>query len=274
MTRGRSPSRSAFAARATPTGSFQSPSHASFSFNNPYGSCPVCTGFGATLEYDPTLIVPEEGASLSQGAVDPWAKPRYDRERDLLRRFALAEGVSWHAPWRQLPEEFRRAVLHGSDGFQGVLDFLVSRETKAVQALYPGLSAPVSAPHALPGLRGNAPATGGALDTGRRAQHRTACRDVDCRSSQMARRFGASPHGASHCRRPSGRTCGAASLSDRCRAGIPHALSPHAHAFGGRGATHCAWPTPSVRAWSIPSMFSMNPRSVFMPPTSMRSLRC
>ncbi len=109
---------------------FPEPEPRLFSFNNPYGSCPVCTGFGATLEYDPTLIVPEEGASLSQGAVDPWAKPRYDRERDLLRRFALAEGVSWHAPWRQLPEGFRRAVLHGSDGFQGVLDFLVSREPK------------------------------------------------------------------------------------------------------------------------------------------------
>ncbi len=112
-----------------PERSFLEPEPRLFSFNNPYGSCPDCTGFGATLEYDPALIVPDEEASLSEGAVDPWAKPRYDRERDLLRRFALDEGVSWHAPWRRLPDRFRRAVLHGKGEFQGILDFLASKES-------------------------------------------------------------------------------------------------------------------------------------------------
>ena len=109
---------------------FLKPSPRLFSFNNPYGSCPTCTGFGATLEYDPALVVPDEDLSLDDGAVDPWAKPRYRRERALLRRFADEHGVSIHAPWKELPESFREAVLYGQGSFRGVLDFLGSRERK------------------------------------------------------------------------------------------------------------------------------------------------
>ena len=101
-----------------------------FSFNNPYGSCPVCTGFGATLEYDPVLVVPDGDRSLEGGAVDPWAKPRYTRERDALRRFAVREGVSSYAPWKELPGSFHEAVLYGKDSFGGVMGFLVSKEPK------------------------------------------------------------------------------------------------------------------------------------------------
>ncbi len=101
-----------------------------FSFNNPYGSCPTCTGFGATLEYDPALVVPDVDRSLDDGAVDPWAKPRYDRERRRLREFAVREGASCYAPWRELPGSFREAVLYGKGSFRGVMDFLVSKEPK------------------------------------------------------------------------------------------------------------------------------------------------
>ncbi|MCY4574966.1 MAG: excinuclease ABC subunit A [Gemmatimonadetes bacterium] len=101
-----------------------------FSFNNPYGSCPECTGFGATLEYDPDLIVPDPGRSIDDGAVDPWAKPRYGRERSALRRFAVSEGVSSYTPWRELPASFRDAVLYGKGSFGGVMGFLVSKEPK------------------------------------------------------------------------------------------------------------------------------------------------
>ena len=101
-----------------------------FSFNNPYGSCPECTGFGATLEYDPDLIVPDPGLSIDDGAVDPWAKPRYGRERSALRRFAVREGVSSYTAWRDLPGAFREAVLYGKGSFGGVMGFLVSKEPK------------------------------------------------------------------------------------------------------------------------------------------------
>ena len=113
-----------------PEQAFLKPTPRLFSFNNPYGSCPTCTGFGATLDYDPALVVPDENLSLDDGAVDPWAKPRYGRERAHLRRFADERGVSIHAPWKRLPESFREAVLYGQGSFRGVLDFLASRERK------------------------------------------------------------------------------------------------------------------------------------------------
>lgn len=109
---------------------FKTPTPRFFSFNNPYGSCPECTGFGATLDYDLNLIVPNDGRSLDEGAVDPWSKPRYDKERALIRSFAKDQGVSIHTPWAELPESFRDAVIQGTPTFEGVIPFLKSREKK------------------------------------------------------------------------------------------------------------------------------------------------
>jgi excinuclease ABC subunit A len=109
---------------------FLDPTPQLFSFNNPYGTCPLCTGFGATLDYDPDLIIPNPSRSISEGAVDPWSKPRYEKERARLRDFTVDRGLSPYAAWRDLPEKFRDAVLHGVKGFKGVIPFLVSRERK------------------------------------------------------------------------------------------------------------------------------------------------
>lgn len=109
---------------------FLDPTPRLFSFNNPYGTCPLCTGFGATLDYDPELIVPNAKRSLSEGAIDPWGKPRYTKERDKLRAFGLERGVSLYSPWEDLSEKFRNEVLYGAKGFEGVMPFLVSKEKK------------------------------------------------------------------------------------------------------------------------------------------------
>ena len=109
---------------------FPDPSPQLFSFNNPYGTCPVCTGFGATLEYDEDLIVPNPRRSIQDGAVDPWTKPRYFKEQDRLRAFTLDRELSLFSPWNELPAEFREAVLYGGEGFRGVVPFLKSREKK------------------------------------------------------------------------------------------------------------------------------------------------
>jgi excinuclease ABC subunit A len=109
---------------------FQDPAPRLFSFNNPYGSCPRCTGFGATLEYDPALIVPNPARSLAEGAVDPWEKPRYGRWRRKLLKSAKAKGIDVDAPWETLPKRFRANVLEGVRGFTGVIPFLRSREPK------------------------------------------------------------------------------------------------------------------------------------------------
>src|SRR5438093_1601267 len=70
-----------------------------FSFNNPRGACPGCNGFGAVLEYDESLIVPQPRKSLAQGALDPWTKPRYEGRRRLLRQTARVRGIPLDAPW-------------------------------------------------------------------------------------------------------------------------------------------------------------------------------
>ena len=115
---------------------FLDPTPQLFSFNNPYGTCQLCTGFGATLDYDPELIVPNHQKSLSDGAIDPWSKPRYHKERDKLRAFASGQNVSLYSPWEELPEVFREAVLYGAkktktvNAFKGIVPFLVSKENK------------------------------------------------------------------------------------------------------------------------------------------------
>ena len=146
-------SRSISAAPGIRKREFPEPTPQLFSFNNPFGSCPECTGFGATLEYDEDLILPNPQRSIQDGAVDPWTKPRYFQEQGRLREFAQDQGLSVYAPWEELPEEFKTAVLHGGEGFKGIIPFLRSKEKKAVQAVHPGFPASVPERQALRSLR-------------------------------------------------------------------------------------------------------------------------
>jgi excinuclease ABC subunit A len=102
-----------------------------FSFNNPRGACPGCNGFGAVLEYDESLIVPDARQSLARGALDPWTKPRYEGRRRILREAARAKGIPLDAPWRDLSSDARHFLLHGASGrFLGMFPFLERLEAK------------------------------------------------------------------------------------------------------------------------------------------------
>jgi excinuclease ABC subunit A len=104
-----------------------------FSFNNPRGACPGCNGFGAVLEYDESLIVPEPGKTIAQGALDPWTKPRYEGRRRLLRETARARDIPVTVPWRDLDPPQRQFLLHGAAGggrYLGVFPFLERLEIK------------------------------------------------------------------------------------------------------------------------------------------------
>ena len=102
-----------------------------FSFNNPAGACPACNGFGAVLEYDESLIVPDPGKSLAEGALDPWTKPRYDGRRRLLREAARRRKIPFDRPWRALSAAHQRLLLHEKQGrFVGVFPFLRHLERK------------------------------------------------------------------------------------------------------------------------------------------------
>ena len=69
-------------------------------------------------------------STVDEGAVDPWEKPRYTRQRNKLLSFAEERGVSLEEPWADLDPAFRNAVLYGTRGFTGVIPFLESREPK------------------------------------------------------------------------------------------------------------------------------------------------
>ncbi len=102
-----------------------------FSFNNPRGACQACNGFGAVLEYDESLIVPDPGRSLSEGAIDPWTKPRYESRRRMLLNAARHLGADPERPWSKLTAVQRRELLFGKVGrYLGIFPFLKGLEAK------------------------------------------------------------------------------------------------------------------------------------------------
>ncbi len=102
-----------------------------FSFNNPRGACQGCNGFGATLEYDESLIIPDPSRSLADGAIDPWTKPRYETRRRMLLNAARTLGADPDKPWSRLKAADRRELLHGKVGrYVGIFPFLKGLEEK------------------------------------------------------------------------------------------------------------------------------------------------
>jgi excinuclease ABC subunit A len=101
-----------------------------FSFNNPFGACPRCQGFGNTVDFDLNLVIPDKGLSLNDGAIDPWNRPKYRPWFSELRKLAPELGVALDVPWRELPEAARETVLRGKGGFVGVYGFFAQMEKK------------------------------------------------------------------------------------------------------------------------------------------------
>jgi excinuclease ABC subunit A len=85
-----------------------------FSFNNPYGACPVCDGLGMKLAFDADLIVPDRDKTLHKGAIAPWARSPSPFYTQTLQALARHYGFSMDAPWRDLPEQAQSVVLNGT----------------------------------------------------------------------------------------------------------------------------------------------------------------
>ncbi|MGO9841905.1 MAG: excinuclease ABC subunit UvrA [Candidatus Acidiferrales bacterium] len=114
---------------------YQEPEPRLFSFNNPYGACPRCQGFGNTIDFDLNLVVPDSSKSLDDGAIEPWTKPRYKVLMQDARKWARAQGIPTNVPWRQLSAEQRRLVLEGDpankyDGVKGFFNWLERKKYK------------------------------------------------------------------------------------------------------------------------------------------------
>jgi excinuclease ABC subunit A len=111
---------------------YQEPEPRLFSFNNPYGACPRCQGFGNTIDFDLDRVVPDKDKSLAEGAIEPWTKPRYKQLAMDMRKYARAKGIPFDIPFRELTAAQRNAILDGDrkEDFPGVKGFFGWLERK------------------------------------------------------------------------------------------------------------------------------------------------
>ena len=109
---------------------YEAPQPRLFSFNNPFGACPTCHGFGNIIELDMNLVVPDQSKPINQGAIEPWSKPHYRAQLAELKRAARKAGVRLDIPWADLTDDERRFVIDGSDDYDGIRGFFRWLERK------------------------------------------------------------------------------------------------------------------------------------------------
>src|SRR3954447_878498 len=113
---------------------YEDPQPRLFSFNNPFGACATCHGFGNVIELDMDLVVPDGTKSLRQGAVEPWTKPHYKAQLADLKRAAKKFDIPMDVPWQDLSPEHQRIVIEGDglefDGIRGFFRWLERKKYK------------------------------------------------------------------------------------------------------------------------------------------------
>jgi excinuclease ABC subunit A len=111
---------------------YQEPEPRLFSFNNPYGACPRCQGFGNTIDFDLDRVIPDKSKPLNDGAIEPWTKPRFRQLVAEMRRFAKVKGIPLDVPFRELTAAQREAIVEGDrkQDFVGIKGFFAWLERK------------------------------------------------------------------------------------------------------------------------------------------------
>jgi excinuclease ABC subunit A len=109
---------------------YEDPQPRLFSFNNPFGACPTCHGFGNIIELDMDLVVPDPSKSVLQNAIEPWAKPHYRAQLAELKRAARKHKVRLDVPWAELTGEEKRFIVEGGDDYDGIRGFFRWLERK------------------------------------------------------------------------------------------------------------------------------------------------
>ncbi|MFC2272723.1 MAG: excinuclease ABC subunit UvrA, partial [Capnocytophaga ochracea] len=102
-----------------------------FSFNNPYGACPRCDGYGDTIGLDEDLIVPNTGLSVYENAIYPWRGETMSWFRDQLVNNAYKFDFPIHKPWFELTDEQKQLVWDGNKYFTGLTNFFKELEDKS-----------------------------------------------------------------------------------------------------------------------------------------------
>jgi len=113
---------------------YREPEPRLFSFNNPYGACPRCQGFGNTIDFDPNLILPDRSRTLAQGAIAPWTTPKYRPFHGEMIRFAKSAAIPTDVPWYDLDPPQQELLWNGPNSGQspypGIRGFFAALERK------------------------------------------------------------------------------------------------------------------------------------------------
>jgi excinuclease ABC subunit A len=109
---------------------YEDPQPRLFSFNNPFGACQTCHGFGNIVELDMNLVVPDPSKSIQQGAIEPWSKPHYRERLADLKRAARRQTVRFDVPWADLTDAEKQFVIEGDAAYDGIRGFFRWLERK------------------------------------------------------------------------------------------------------------------------------------------------
>ena len=109
---------------------YREPEPRLFSFNNPFGACPRCQGFGNTIDFDPGLIIPDRSKTLDEGAIHPWTTAKYRAHHGEMRRAAKTAGVPTNVAWFDLTDKQQRFIEDGDGSFPGIRGFFAALDKK------------------------------------------------------------------------------------------------------------------------------------------------
>lgn len=114
---------------------FEEPTENLFSFNNPYGACKRCEGFGSIIGIDEDLVIPDKSLSVYQGAVAPWKGEKMGQWKDWFIMNAPKSDFPVHKPYNELSDEQRALLWTGNDHFEGIDEFFrqVEEQTYKIQ---------------------------------------------------------------------------------------------------------------------------------------------
>jgi excinuclease ABC subunit A len=116
--------------------SYEEPDPRLFSFNNPFGACPACQGFGRALGIDMDLVIPDKGKSLRENAIQPWSTPKFREYLRGLLRVAHTARIRVDVPFCELDEREIRIIFDGFEDYGGLKAFFAMVEKKAYKIYY------------------------------------------------------------------------------------------------------------------------------------------
>jgi excinuclease ABC subunit A len=111
--------------------SFLEPNTHLFSFNNPYGACPTCEGYGNVVGVDEDLVIPNTGLSIYDDAIFPFKTPSFIHYKETLVSVAFQFDIPVHKPWFQLTNKQKELVWNGNKSFHGIHHFFTVLEEKS-----------------------------------------------------------------------------------------------------------------------------------------------